>query len=276
MSGGFAVVLRERHLEGKKVAMVARAVAGITKGQPFDIAHALRHMPGFVVTGVDRETASRVEQAMVPLGIEAAAVPSAALAVFEQIRTIHSGGTEETGFRADLSYREEVSVPWESIRAGSLVRYRQQRAPRAITKSSTAARFLVSAIPSFGFVPPALPGSRAAHEARESLISGSGRIETEETYLFDLFVESPGCTLRIDARGFNYASLGERMQPHCEVNFHSLVTDLVKGARTALFAPPVEHFLNGDKLSGFRVGHLKEFDLYNRWFLLAATGFPPR
>jgi hypothetical protein len=38
----------------------------------------------------------------------------------------------------------------------------------------------------------------------------------------------------------------------------------------------VEHFLNGDKLSGFRVGHLKEFDLYNRWFLLAATGFPPR
>ncbi|MHC4955485.1 MAG: hypothetical protein ACYTGZ_16660, partial [Planctomycetota bacterium] len=57
------------------------------------------------------------------------------------------------------------------------------------------------------------------------------------------------------------------------INFHMLVSHLVQGAAEAVRAPAVDRYLGGDLLSDSTITDPKEFDLYNRWLLLAAEAF---
>jgi hypothetical protein len=52
-----------------------------------------------------------------------------------------------------------------------------------------------------------------------------------------------------------------------------LVSHLVQGAAEAVRAPAVDRYLGGDLLSDSTITDPKEFDLYNRWLLLAAEAF---
>jgi len=268
----FAVVLREPEVPNEHMGALADALAKVTGMARIDALQSVKRVEGIVLDGVAADVAKPLAESVRRLGLDAGVAPLEAVTRYRRRLLLQGAECLKAGFRLKTGPDRWQVARWGSIRAGSLTLYQQPkevrrpegRRPRLMAK-------LAVGLASFGVL--SLTGAARLNR----MISARGttrRLAGEETYILDLFVE-PGVTLRLNARDLRYSYLGERMADRWEKNFHTFVADVADGATEAALAPAVDRFLKGESIDDTTLTDLHDFDLFNRWFLLAVAAFPP-
>lgn len=259
---GYSVVLAEVELGNDLVKPVADAVARVTGALPIDALGRVKRARGVLADNLDRPAASGLVDDVLKLGVKAGMAQRPETG---RRWPVASGGCSKRGLHADPGRQGMRVYPWPSVRVMSLVRYREQQ---VVTRAVGGAHF-----GAIGFAGVGALQINDMARARASMLQSTETVDGAETYLLELFLRDPLVTLRIDARQFHYGYLGDKMGDRFEINFHMLVSHLVQGAESAVRAPTVDRYLGGDLLSGSTITDPKEFDVYNRWLLLAADAF---
>lgn len=262
----YAVVLAQPDISEAMLPAVVEVCMNEAGMMRIDATAATKRMKGILLPSADKFTAKRVAEGVNELGIRAGVAPLDAADRFARRWPVVRGGCSRQGLHADPGRKGMRVFPWDRVHAVSVVLYREIHvAPVSQEPYSILTRMTTLTLPA--------DSVRGAVEARSRMLRSSKTIEGEETWILDLFIRDPDLTLRIDARKFDYGYLGDRMHPRCEANFHMFMSHLAEGAREAAFSPLAQQFLGGDLLHDARLTDLKQFDLYNRWLLLAAAAF---
>ncbi|MHC4407745.1 MAG: hypothetical protein ACYS0F_01945 [Planctomycetota bacterium] len=265
---GWAVVLAESEIPEEKQKLLAQVIADVTGMMMPDAVGAVRRARGVLLDNTAEYTAQRLAAKVNELGLHAGAAerPDAG-----RRWPVREGIPTKTGFRANPGGQGLELFDWSSIRIISVVRFREEE---SVTRARSGHLRPGGALP-LG-ISYASSLQRMA-QARAAMLAGTSKIESSESYLLDLFLREPAVTLRINARQFQYGYLKEQMEPRFEANFHLLLSQIVKCARDAVCAPAVDRLLCRDLLEDLVLTDAKEFDLYNRWLLLADEAFrnPP-
>ena len=260
----WAVVLAESEIPAEMREPVAQALADVVGMVPLDAQGVVRRAQGVLLDNTIEFTARRVAEKINALGLTVGVAERPEVGRRWPTR---SATPTKTGLYASAGDHDRERFDWSSVHALSLVRHQEQK-----TVGRNAGHLRPGGALPIGFR-VAGASVQTMTQARADMFSRGASIAGHESYVLDIFLLDPQLTLRINARQFDYSYLADRMAPRFEVNFHILVSHLLQGAPHAVRSPLLDRFARGDLLEAEMVTDLKEFDLYNRWLLLAAAAF---
>ncbi len=268
-----AVVLRQPEVPGEHVGALADALAKVTGMARFDALQRLKRIEGILLDEASADAAKALADAVKRLGIDAGVAPTEAATRYKRRILVRRAECTQGGVRVQVGAEWRLA-PWNTVRAGSLALYRE---PKIVSRGVAPRRGIGHLLGGIAATLGVSYGSFAQEAilARDEILRGKARLGKEETYVLDVFAD-PGLSLRFDARAFHYGYLADRMHERWELNFHALLGDIADRAREAAFSPAVQRFLKGDLLADAAVTDLHDFDLFNRWFLLAVEAFRPK
>jgi len=267
----YAVVLPLPEVPDEHAGALAEALVRATGMTQLDALQRVKRVEGILLDGADENVAKALAKSVRGSGIEVGVAPMEAFSRYRRRIPVRRAECAEAGLRVEIGRDEWRLARWSTIRAGSLALYREPRLNLRIDarhrRHVGRLAFGMTGALGLAFAPKVYRWARDAAQARDEI----QRLAQADTYVLDLFAD-PGATLRFDARKFHYGYLGDRMHERCELNFHSLVADIADRAADAAFAPAVQRFLKGEPLET-ALTDPHDFDLFNRWFLLAVAAF---
>jgi len=260
----WAVVLAESEIPEEMREAAAHALSDVVGMVPLDAMGVVRRVQGVLLDNTIEFTARHLAEKINALGLTVGVAERPEVGRRWPTR---SATPTKSGLYASAGGHDSERFEWSSVHALSLVRYQEQK-----TVGRAAGHLRPGGVLPMG-IRVAGASAQTMTRARADMLRRSATIAGHESYVLDIFLRDPLLMLRINARQFDYSYLADKMAPRFEVNFHILVSHLLQGAPNAVRSPLLDRFARGDLLEAEMVTDLKEFDLYNRWLLLAAAAF---
>lgn len=285
--GLYAVLLRSD--QRLSVPAVAPAVAKALESTLVDARHLVRNARGIFAEAIGAEQAIALVGCLEGLGIEALAIPAAALARPPKPQRVIAASPGDEAIELQTGFvGRPLQCPWHEVAMtnGAVLATRQYRdyfATKAFRQLPALHR---------------IEDPQARKELREKLAERARRetqldgmavspqtnihqddLETlcrEHTDgVLDLYVRG-GRRYRMMARELRYEYLGGRRKMSTMENFRLLLGDVVARVPEALRPPMTERFLGQEPIPAILFDSLNEFERYTMWFLYTTfQGEPP-
>jgi hypothetical protein len=270
VSRGFAVVLGEPGVPAElrtAVADVLARTAGLPPGQArLSVGRA---RGGLLLDRVPADRARAVAAAVRSLGLRAGVAAADVRERFRRKIRIRSAACVEGGLLVHPDRAGADLHPWHALHLVSVALLRRRERPARTVENRSRYRWFATG---WSTATTVLGAVNLAY-GFDALLHANREPAAPETYLLDLLFLRPGLTIRIDARRFSYAHLGERKQTRFDLNFHHLVGAIATRAKRATVTEWTRRFLSGDPLRDVPLEDPHDFDAHNRWVLMAAEAF---
>ena len=260
MSGlSYAVLLAEP--ERRDPGAVAKALAA-HRGIPFqDAARLAKGTWGIAGEELSEEEARKLVERLGEAGLKGLALPANLLVELPAPRPAAKAELEGEGLRAFLGPGEAALVPWSRLALIAAAGLQQTSVKTvAVKEGPTAAQQMAN----LGIM--MATGLPIKVGGKENVVQK--KLETSELVFFlDLYFGEPASRVRIDAQGFDYSCLKERMTHHVLGNFKTLALEISSRAPAAWASRGLDVLRKGLPVSTMGYGSLADLDRESRWLL---------
>jgi hypothetical protein len=206
-----AYALLQKHLGTPEVELLKRAFHGLPNFRPIDAQNAAHDAYGIFLRGLDVETASALQDALLREGLETWVVPETELPAIPPSKTIHQVEFLPRHLTLYDSMRRPHEIAWTDVMflAGgevALPELGRARKPNGVHAS-----------------PPANPAAKPLH-------SPHALTDLNWHLLLDIILMDGRTRFSINADEFAFDQLGSHYTPNAKTNLSLLVQDMVRYA----------------------------------------------